>query len=147
MVSDLLSSTEGSGGPAATASLKSYTDKFNELFPLYLAIGMTEEQYWDKDCSLVTYYRKAEELKTNLKNQEMWLQGAYFYDALCRVSPVLRAFAKKGAKPLPYPSEPYPITSEQIETKENRHDKNIYDKGKAMMQGFMARNNKKFERK
>lgn len=147
MVSDLLSSSEGSGGSAATASLKSYTDKFNELFPLYLAIGMTEEQYWDKDCMLVTYYRKAEELKTNRKNQEMWLQGAYFYDALCRVSPVLHSFAKKGAKPLPYPSEPYPITNEQVKIKESQYDKSVYNKGKALMQGFMARNNRKFEGK
>ena len=147
LVSDLLSSSEGSGGVTAAASLKSYTDKFNELFPLYLAIGMTEEQYWDKDCMLVTYYRKAEELKSNHRNQEMWLQGAYFYDALCRMSPVLRAFAKKGAKPLPYPSEPYPITNEQVKIKESQYDKSVYNKGKALMQGFMARNNRKFEGK
>lgn len=147
MVSDLLSSTEGSGGDSATAPLKTYTEKFNELFPHYLAIGMTEEQYWDKDCQLVAAYRKADELRMNRKNQEMWLQGAYIYDALCRVSPLLHAFAKKGTKPIPYISEAYAITEKQAELKEEEKAKNVFDKGKKMMEGFMAMHNKKFEGK
>ena len=146
MVSDLLSSTEGRGD-ISTASLATYTEKFNALFPLYLSFGMTEEQYWDKDCCLTVYYRKSEEIRTNRKNHEMWLQGAYFYDALCRVSPVMRAFAKKGTKPLPYPAEPYAITNKQAEFEEHQHEKKIYDKGKVLMTGFMVQNNKKFERK
>ena len=113
MVSDLLSSNEGSGGVTATAPLKTYTEKFNELFPYYLSLGMTEEQYWDRDCLLVKAFRKAEELKTDRKNQEMWLQGAYIYEALCRVSPILHAFAKKGTKPVPYLAEPFAINEKQ----------------------------------
>lgn len=147
MVSDLLSSTEGSGDVTTTTPLKSYTEKFNELFPYYLSIGMTEEQYWDKDCNLVTYYRQADALRTDRKNQEMWLQGAYFYDALCRVSPILHAFAKKGTKPAPYSSEPYAISEKQAEFKQMEKDKKVYDKGKKLMEGFMIRNNKKFEDK
>ena len=147
MVSDLLSSTEGSDGDSATAPLKTYTEKFNELFPHYLAIGMTEDQYWDKDCQLVVAYRKADELRTNRKNQEMWLQGAYIYDALCRVSPLLHAFAKKGTKPIPYLSEAYALTEKQAELKEKEKAKNVFDKGKKMMEGFMATHNKKFEGK
>ena len=147
MVSGSLSSTEGSGGSSATAPLSTYTEKFDELFPHYLSIGMTEEQYWDKDCTLVAAYRKAEELRMNRRNQEMWLQGAYFYDALCRVSPILHAFAKKGAKPAPYPSEAYALTEKQVELREEEHTKNVYDKGKKMMEGFMISHNKKFEGK
>lgn len=147
MVSDLLSSYEGSDGDPATAPLKTYTEKFNELFPHYLAIGMTEEQYWDKDSRLVVAYRKADELKMNRKNQEMWLQGAYIYDALCRVSPIFRSFAKKGTKPMPYPSEAYSLTEKQVEIKREEEAKVVYDKGKKMMEGFMAKHNKNFERK
>lgn len=147
MVSDLLSSTEGSGGVTATAPLKTYTEKFHELFPYYLSIGMTEEQYWDRDSTLVVAYRKAEELKTNRKNQEMWLQGAYVYEALCRVSPLLHAFAKKGTKPIPYLSEAYALTEKQAEYRQEEKEKKNFDKGKTMMEGFMIRHNKKFEGK
>ena len=147
MVSDLLSSTEGSGDVTATAPLKTYTEKFHELFPYYLSIGMTEEQYWDRDSTLVVAYRKAEELKTNRKNQEMWLQGAYVYDALCRVSPLLHAFAKKGTKPVPYIAEPFAITEKQAEYRQEEKEKKNFDKGKTMMEGFMIRHNKKFEGK
>lgn len=146
MVSDLLSSTEGSG-VTATAPLKTYTEKFHELFPYYLSIGMTEEQYWDRDSTLVVAYRKAEELKTNRKNQEMWLQGAYVYEALCRVSPLLHAFAKKGTKPVPYIAEPFAITEKQAEYRQEEKEKKNFDKGKTMMEGFMIRHNKKFEGK
>lgn len=147
MVSDLLSSNEGSGGVTATAPLKTYTEKFNELFPYYLSLGMTEEQYWDRDCLLVKAFRKAEELKTDRKNQEMWLQGAYIYEALCRVSPILHAFAKKGTKPVPYLAEPFAINEKQAEYKEEEKAKKTFDKGKTLMEGFMAMHNKKFEGK
>ena len=125
MVSELLSSTEGSGGNSITSPLKTYTNKFEEFFPYYLAIGMTEEQYWDKDCQLVVAFRKADEIRMNRKNQEMWLQGAYFYEALCRVSPVLHAFAKKGVKPVPYLSEAYALNEKQAELREEEHAKGV----------------------
>lgn len=125
----------------------SYSDKFNELFPYYLSIGMTEEQYWDKDCTLVVAFRKSDEIKMNRRNQEMWLQGAYFYDALYRISPVLHAFAKKGTKPMPYLSEAYAITERQAEARKEEKEKSVYDKGKKLMEGFMLSHNKKFERK
>ena len=147
LVSSLLSSTEGSGGVTTTSPLQSYTDKFYELFPYYLSIGMTEEQYWDRDCRLVIFYRKAEELRMNKKNQELWLQGAYVYEAIARISPILHAFAKKGTKPSPYIEEPFSITDRQAEIKREEKERKAYNKGKARMEGFMAQFNKKFERK
>ena len=146
-MSDPLSSTEGRGGVTATAPLHSYGEKFEELFPYYLSLGMTEEQYWDRDCRLVIAYRKAAELRMSRKNQEMWLQGAYIYEALTRVSPLLHAFAKKGTKPAPYLVEPFAITEKQAEYQQEEKDKKTYDKGKALIEGFMAKHNKKFEGK
>ena len=94
---------------------------------------MTEEQYWDRDCTLVIAYRKAEELRANRINQELWLQGAYIYDALCRVSPILHAFSKKGSKPEPYCSEPYSITRKQSKLEQRKKEKAVFDKGKRNM--------------
>lgn len=144
MVSGLLSSSEGRGG-TAVAPLSTYTEKFLELFPFYLAIGMSEEQYWDRDSTLVVSYRKAEEIRSNRKNQELWLQGVYVYDALCRVSPLLHAFAKRGVKAAPYPAEPYAISEKQAELVQEEKAKKTFDKGKKMMESFMARHNQKYE--
>ena len=65
-------------------------------------------------------YRKAEQLRWERKNTELWWQGVYFYEALCDVSPVLHAFAKKGTRPTPYSKEPYPITKQAQEKKKER---------------------------
>ncbi|MDR2044910.1 MAG: hypothetical protein LBQ15_11230 [Clostridium sp.] len=107
---------------------------------------MTEEQYWDKDCSLAVHYRKADEMKQARRNQELWLQGRYIYDALCSVSPILHAFAKKGAKPRPYLSEPYSVSKTQAETKEDEKARKTYDKGKRLMERFLVDTNKKFDK-
>ena len=52
-----------------------YTQKFYDVFPYYLAIGMTPEQYWEGDCELVRYYRKAAQIRQDLKYQDAGLQG------------------------------------------------------------------------
>lgn len=43
---------------------------------------MTHEQYWQGDPWLVWTYTKAHELNREMRNQEMWMQGMYFYQAL-----------------------------------------------------------------
>ena len=70
---------------------------------------MSPEQYWDQDVQLAPAYRKKHELDYEEKNRFAHLQGLYFYEALCAVSPVLQAFAKAGTKPIPYPEKPYEL--------------------------------------
>lgn len=106
---------------------------------------MTEEQYWDSDSTLVKYYREAEELRKERVNQEMWLQGMYIYDAVARLSPILRAFAKKGTKPQPYVDEAYPINKKTVEEAEIKKEKANAQKGLRYMQAYMVQNNKQFE--
>ena len=146
LVSSSLSATED-GGQASSPSSFTYTDKFYEYFPYYLAIGMTPEQYWEGDCTLPKYYRKAEELRNEKRNQELWLQGMYVYEAICDVSPILHAFAKKGTKPTPYTSKPYPLTNKQVEQEEEEKQRKVAEKGKRFMEAMAASINKKFEGK
>jgi hypothetical protein len=117
------------------------------MFPYYLSIGMTPEQYWDGDCTLTKYYRKAEELRNEKRNQELWLQGMYIYEAICDVSPVLHAFAKKGTKPHPYSSRPYAISEKQIKQEREEKERKIAEKGKRFMEAVMRSTNKRFEGK
>ena len=144
MVSSSLSSKEGSG-VEPTPFIHTYTQTFEKMFPYYLSIGMTETQYWDGDATLVKAYRKAEEITVEKQNFQMWLQGRYFYDALCAVSPIFHAFAKKGTKPQPYRDEPYPITQANIEKTKEKKEKSEYNKNKVFMETFMAKNNKAFK--
>ena len=146
LVSSSLSAKEGGGRDSSSPSF-TYTERFYEMFPYYLSIGMTPEQYWDGDCTLVKYYRKADELRNDRRNQEMWLQGMYIYEAICDVSPILHAFAKKGAKPHPYPSKPYAISEKQIKQEREEKERKIAEKGKRFMTALMQSNNKRFEEK
>ena len=143
LVSSSLSATEGGGQDSSSPSF-TYTERFYEMFPYYLSIGMTPEQYWDGDCTLTKYYRKAEELRNEKRNQEMWLQGLYIYEAVCDVSPILHAFAKKGAKPHPYPSKPYAISEKQIKREREEKERKLVEKGKRFMEAMMQSTNKRF---
>lgn len=118
------------------------------MFPFYLSIGMTYEQFWEQDVELVKYYREAWKLNRDVRNQEMWLQGAYIYEAILSAAPMLHAFAKKGTKPIPYRDQPYELytkhdTKQEQETKEQKSD----NKAKAVMEMWMVNINKKFEKK
>ena len=144
LVSSSLSETEG-GERNRSTPLFTYTEKFYECFPYYLSIGMTSEQYWDGDPTLVKYYRKADEMKKERLNEELWLQGMYIYEALCDVSPVLHAFAKKGTKPQPYSDKPYSINEKQRERDEIIKEQKRVEKGKRFMEALMKSNNKRFE--
>ena len=144
LVSSSLSTTEGSGQSGSLPSF-TYTEKFYELFPYYLSIGMTPEQYWDGDSTLVKYYRKAEELRNDKRNQELWLQGMYVYEAICDVAPILHAFAKKGTKPTPYSAKPYPLNDKQTKRDEEEKQRKLTEKGKRFMEAMAANINKKFK--
>ena len=146
LVSGSLSATEGSGQNSSLPNF-TYTEKFYELFPYYLSIGMTPEQYWEGDCDLAKYYRKAEEMRNERRNQELWLQGMYIYEAICDASPILHAFAKKGAKPHPYPSKPYAINEKQIKQEREEKERAMVAKGKRFMEAMMHSTNKRFEGK
>lgn len=129
------------------ASRFAYTDKFYEVFPYYLSIGMTYDQFWEQDCELVKYYRKAAKIRQDLNNQNAWLHGAYFYEALMDAAPVLRAFAKKGTKPTPYRDRPYELFNRRDEKQKRRFQEQHDDRAKAYMEAFALSINKRFQEK
>ena len=142
MDSELVNSPE-----SRTASpLLTYTERFERLFPFYLSIGMTYEQYWDGDPMLVKAYRKAYEIKREVDNETLWLQGMYIYEALCCVAPILHAFSRVK-KPLPYRSFPYPVKSEISKARVERQQRTSDEKAKNSMEMFMVQFNKKFAEK
>lgn len=118
-----------------------YTEQFYSHLPFYLSIGMTYEQYWNEDCCMVRYYREAFKLRRERENEMLWLQGMYFYEALCDVSPIIRAFSKKGTKPAEYSNRPYAITKAEVERRREEREKAKYEQIKAKTSAFAVRFN------
>lgn len=80
--------------------------------PYYLSIGMSHEQYWDDDPWLADVFRKAHNLKIEMRNQELWMQGLYIHQAF---NAVMANFGKgltgkKGGKQEKYIEKPIRIT-------------------------------------
>ena len=125
-------------------NLQSYSDIFEQLCPYYMSIGMSYDEFWDQDVNMVKAYRKAYELREKRKNEELWLQGMYFYEALCDASPLFRFSMKKGTiKPEPYVKEPYPITAAEVREREEREARKKEERLKAEFAAFAERLRKK----
>lgn len=75
---------------------------------------MSYEEYWNGDPWLVCFYREMHRMRNEQKNQEMWIQGLYFYDALSVV--MQNSFGKgKKEKYTEKPFQIYPKTEAEKE--------------------------------
>ena len=99
-------------------------------------MGMTYEQYWDGNPAIAVAYRKAYKLKREIENENAWLQGFYFYDA---VSVCLSNFGSKPnsvkKKYIDKPVDIFPLTEEQKKKREQAE----YAKMQKTMEQMMAR--------
>ena len=94
----------------------SLTNLFEKQCPIYMSFGMTYDEFWYGEPYRAKFYRESYKLKVRQKDEELWIQGMYIYEALCKVSPILHAFSKKGTKPLPYPEKPFGTNIDKKET-------------------------------
>ena len=132
------------GGEQNGSAAFSCSDFFLEHLPYYLSIGMPYDLYWSGDCALVRSYRKAFQLRQRVKNQDLWLQGAYFYEAICDASPLFNPFAKPGTNAFPYISSPYGLTEEDIKEEKERQEKAKYEKMKEKTLAWASSMNERF---
>lgn len=95
----------------------SLTELFEKQCPIYMSYGMSYDEFWYGDAYRTKFYCEAYKIKVRQKDEELWMQGMYIYEALCDVSPILHAFSKKGTKPLQYSKKPYLAESEVAKTK------------------------------
>ena len=103
-----------------------------------MSIGMSYDEFWNQDVTMARAFRQADELRRRRQNEAAWLQGMYIYEAICDVSPILHAFAKKGTKPNPYVKEPYPITESEIREQKMREAREREERLKAEFAAFAA---------
>lgn len=104
---------------------------------------MSADEFWNGSPSLVNGYREKHRLELESKNEELWLQGFYVFEALQVV--VGNALSKKGAKKAEYPSKPHRITPLTKAEKEAEKAKMVEDFRQQLMaldRKFKAKHNK-----
>lgn len=93
---------------------------------------MTFKQFWIDEPKLASAYRKADEIRRRRMNEELWLNGMYTADALAAT--VGNMFTKGNKNK--YPSEPRPITRNELEERKEREQREKVEKIKTT---FMTR--------
>ena len=83
-----------------------------------MALGVSADEFWDGDYTLLKYYVEKHRIAVEQQNEQLWLQGVYFYEALSVA--LSQAFGKHST--MKYPEKPYRITplSEEEQELENR---------------------------
>jgi hypothetical protein len=131
-----------------------FSEYADEMCAYYMSIGVAYDEYWHGNYAMLAFRHKAFEMERERAKYDAWIQGAYVYDALCMVSPVLHAFAKPRTKPIPYHKEPYGAKSSDSGVaadgeKPKKTDKEIQDiqalNASAKFASFMTQWNKRFD--
>ena len=122
---------------------------FEELCPIFMSYGMSYDEYWHGSPYRAKFYLDAHKLKIKQRDEEMWMQGMYIYEALCDVSPILHAFSKKGTKPLQYSSLPYlsKVNELKIEKDKEQEKKNAQLIARVYFENWAKNTKKHFEKK
>lgn len=81
-------------------------------------MGMTYEDYWLREPNLVKSYRKAYEIRREEINNDLWLQGLYFYRAIN--ASLSAALGGKNSNKLEYFEYPIPFTEHEKEMDKQR---------------------------
>lgn len=131
-----------------------YGDIFDELFPHYLLMGMTPEQYWDGESWLKPAYRKAYRMRIEneqrITDTHNWYMGQYLIKALQAVPLLVAGLNVKSSTKLPdYPDKPFLIEAEERKKEEVRKQKQEDQQKLAMalFQQFTMRFNKNVEKR
>ena len=79
---------------------------------------MTSKEFWEDDPMLFWSYRisyiQRKQTEQKIQNQLMWLQGAYFFDAVSKA--IANSFSKTAK--YKYLEKPFDIGNQQIEKTE-----------------------------
>ena len=133
------------GDDLSEAEPPTLAEMFTEVFPYYLSMGMTYEEFWYGPPSLVRAYRKAYDMERHRRNEEMWMQGRYIFEAL-RCAPLLVGFPEKGYKPpsgAGYPEMPYPLSEKEAQEREIERENENTKRFIAQLEAESKRNLKK----
>lgn len=104
------------------------TDWFYDLLPMAITYGMSVKEFWEDDPNLFWAYRFSYFTKLRAEqeifNNNAWLQGAYFHEAVTVA--LCNAFSKQKVK---YSEKPYGFERAEAteEQKKKQIDMNVAD--------------------
>jgi len=130
-----------------------YGDIFDELFPHYILMGMTPEQYWDGEGFLKRAYMKAYQMRMEneqkVADRNYWLMGQYIMYVLNATPLLVAGLNVKPSTKLPeYPDRPL-LEKAEVQKNEEAKRKQEEDQTRLMMAMFqagIAKFNKRFEK-
>lgn len=82
------------------------------MFPYYLSLGCSYNEYWNAPAEVAAAYYDAEMHRKERRNYELWLQGLYVKNAL-DASLAMAFWDKKHQKPEPYLEHPIAFTERE----------------------------------
>lgn len=98
---------------------------------------MSYTDYWDGDPEMVRFYRDKHRHESERRNVELWLQGAYVYEAILDAMPAFNFFSKKR-KPVPYRDEPMALSGGEKKKSEDRKAEKQLSAGKKFVEAWAA---------
>lgn len=127
----------------------SLTKLFEKACPIYMSFGMSYHDFWYGPAFMTTFYKDAHKLRLRQQDENNWMLGMYVYEAILDCSPILHAFSKKGAKPLPYAEKPYLADklNEKTTTEKEQEIENERLKFMLQMNNWFRATKKRFENK
>lgn len=97
----------------------SLSDALDKLCVYYMSIGVSYDEFWHGDYTKLKYYVRLHNLNVERQNEQLWLQGMYFYEGFCAA--LSKAFNKhSNAK---YPDKPHrltPLTEDEQELEKKK---------------------------
>lgn len=126
---------------------------FDRVFPDYLVMGMTPEQFWDGESWLKKAYRAAYRQRMRneerIRDQQAWLNGVYIREAIQSVAILVNGFVPKGASQIPYPEIPKleKAENEKKEADKKKREEKQSQLAMAMFQAMVSNINRGITRK
>ena len=102
--------------------------------------GMSYDEYWYAETWRAVPYREAHRLRIEEKNQQLWMQGLYIYNA---VSVALNnAFSKQKQKYIQEPIRIFPPTEDERKAQIEEDRRKLKEKLSAWKKAFDAKGKK-----
>lgn len=116
-------------------------EQLDRLCVYYMAIGVPYEEFWYGNYCSLKYYEEVYLQKRKVANEEMWMQGMYFYHAIATA--LSNAFRGKGQSPQKYVEKPFEFfgkTEDEQKAEEERIRQHVIDNLNAFKKAWDDKN-------